>query len=287
MSLSAASFEFVRTVLRERSAHCLEDDKAYLVETRLLAVAQQHGFASVEALVLRLRSRRNERLLEEVVEAMTINETFFFRDGQPFEILRKVILPELVSRRTDVRSLNIWCAACSSGQEPYSVAILLRQHFPALAGWTIRLLASDLSSAMLGRARRGRYSELEVSRGLPPELRVTYFQKQEDGWQIRDEIRRMVEFHRINLSGSWLGLPPLDLVLLRNVLIYFDLPTKQQILEKVRRVLRPDGYLLLGGAETTHNLDDRFIPVSYEQASFFRLPGAPAECEPGSAAKSG
>jgi chemotaxis protein methyltransferase CheR len=271
MTLSRASFEFVRTVLRQRSAHALEDDKTYLVETRLLPVARRHGFPSVEDLVLRLRSRANERLLGELVEAMTINETFFFRDGHPFEVLREVVLPELIRRRAEVRCLNIWCAACSSGQEPYSVALLLRRDFPALSGWNLRVIGSDLSTAMLERARRGRYSELEVSRGLAPELLAAYFQKQTDGWQLEDDIRRMVEFLCINLSGAWPALPPLDLVLLRNVLIYFDVPTKQHILDKVRTVLQPDGYLLLGGAETTHNLNDRFLPVTWGQTSFFQL----------------
>jgi chemotaxis protein methyltransferase CheR len=271
MTLSQASFEFVRAALRERSAHALEDDKTYLVETRLLPVARRHGFPSVEDLVLCLRSRANESLLGELVEAMTINETFFFRDDHPFDVLREVVLPELVRRRAEVRCLNIWCAACSSGQEPYSVALLLRHYFPALSAWNVRLIGSDLSTAMLERARRGLYSELEVSRGLPPELLAAYFQKQKDGWQLQDEIRRMVEFLCINLSSAWPALPPLDLVLLRNVLIYFDVPTKQQILDKVRSLLQPDGSLLLGGAETTHNLSDSFLPVAVGQTSFFRL----------------
>jgi chemotaxis protein methyltransferase CheR len=271
MTLSKASFAYVRTVLQERSGHFLEDDKAYLVETRLLPVARRHGFTSVEDLMRRLRGRRSERLLGEVVEAMTINETFFFRDGHPFEALRGTVLPELIRVRAESRSLNIWSAACSSGQEPYSVALLLRHHFPALSGWNIRLIASDLSEGMLGRARLGRYSELEVSRGLPPELLDAHFQKHGDGWQIREEIRRMVEFHSINLIGTWPELPPLDLVVLRNVLIYFELPTRRRILERVRRLIRPDGYLLLGGAETTHNLDDGFRSVAFDQVSFFQL----------------
>jgi chemotaxis protein methyltransferase CheR len=270
MSLSRASFEFVRTALRQRSGHHLEDDKAYLVETRLLAVARRRGFASVEDLVLRLRSRGDESLLGELVEAMAITETHFFRDGHPFEVLRQRVLPDLVERRASVRALNVWSAACASGQEVYSVAILLRQHTPDLSGWNIRLIASDLSGAMLTRARQGCYTELEVSRGLSPELLKGYFQEQEDGWQIRDDIRRMVEFRSINLSGPWPDLPPLDLVLLRNVLIYFDAPTRRQILDRVRRVIQPDGYLLLGGAETTHNLSDDFEPVSFGPVSFFR-----------------
>src|SRR5262249_4870125 len=190
--LRGARFEYVRAVLGERSAHSLDDDKVYLVETRLFPVARRHGFESVEDLVLRLRSRRNEKLLCELVEAMTINETFFFRDGHPFDALRQTVLPELVRRRAEVRCLNILSAACSSGQDPYSMAILLRQHSPALSGWTIRLIGSDLSEAMLERARQGCYTELETSRGLAPELLDAYFQKQEDGWQVRDEMRRMV-----------------------------------------------------------------------------------------------
>jgi chemotaxis protein methyltransferase CheR len=181
------------------------------------------------------------------------------------------VLPELVRRRADVRRLTIWSAACSSGQEPYSVAILCRHHFPDLAGWNVRLIASDLSTAMLERARRGLYSGLEVSRGLSAELLGAYFEQQADGWQVRDDIRRMVEFRPINLSSAWPELPPLDLVLLRNVLIYFDVPSRQQMLDRVRKVLQPDGYLLLGGAETTLNLSDGFLPVSFDQTSFFRL----------------
>ncbi len=276
MSLSRASFEYVRALLRDRSAHHLEDDKVYLVETRLLPVARGHGFKSVEDLVLRLRGRANERLIGEMVEAMTINETSFFRDRHPFEVLRQTVLPELIQRRAGVRRLNIWSSACSSGQEAYSVAILLRHHFPTLAGWDICLIASDLSGAMLGRARRGLYSELEVSRGLLPELLPEYFRCGEGGWQIRDDIRRMVEFRSINLNGVWPELPSLDLVLMRNVLIYFAGPTRQRILAKVRRLLQSDGYLLLGGAETTRNLDDGFHPVAFGNVSFFR-PRAPSD----------
>jgi chemotaxis protein methyltransferase CheR len=270
MSLSQASFDFVRALVRERSAQVLEDDKAYLVETRLLPVARRHGFTTIDALVQRLQGRRNEMVVADLVEAMTINETFFFRDGRPFEVLRQTVLPELIQRRAGVRFLNVWSAACSSGQEVYSIAILLRHHFPSLAQWTVRLLASDLSGAMLTRARQGWYSELEISRGLQPELLQAYFRKQGDGWQVRDDLRQMVEFRPINLSGPWPELPPLDLVVMRNVLIYFDGPTKQQILAKIRRVIQPDGYLLLGGAETTYNLDDGFEPVTFDQVSFFR-----------------
>jgi chemotaxis protein methyltransferase CheR len=270
MSLSSASFEYVRSTLRQRSAHHLEDDKAYLVETRLAPVARRHGFESVEAFVLRVRARENEKLLAEIVEAMTINETFFFRDEQPFVVLRDQVLPELVRRRASTRTLNIWSAACSSGQEAYSIAILLCHYFPMLAGWNVRVIASDLSSEMLERARKGRYTDLEVSRGLAPELLAAHFEKHNNHWLVRPEARRLVDFHCINLHGPWPSLPPLDVVLLRNVLIYFHLAAKQQVLERARRALCPDGYLLLGGAETTHNVTDGFQPVSFDQVSFFQ-----------------
>jgi chemotaxis protein methyltransferase CheR len=276
MSLSRASFEYARALLRQRSGQQLEDDKGYLVETRLAPLAHRLGLPSVEILLTRLAVRPDEALLAEVVELMTINETFFFRDTAPFEALRRRVLPELVGRRTAERRLTVWCAACSSGQEPYSVAMLLGGDFPALAGWEVRLIASDLSGAMLERARRGLYSRLEVSRGLPADLLRDYFEEQTDGWRIKDDIRRSVEFRSINLSGGWPELPLMDLILLRNVLIYFDAATKQRILAKVRQLLRPDGYLMLGAGETTQNLDDSFAAVQVDEASFFRPRPRPA-----------
>lgn len=270
MTLSRENFDHVRILLRQRSGHVLEEDKVYLVETRLLSLAIRHGFPTVDDLVLSLRGRRSESLIGEVVEAMTINETYFFRDGHPFEALRQTVLPELIRSRAATRTLNIWSAACSSGQEPYSVALILRHYFPVLADWNIRLIATDLSLGMLERARTGRYSDLEVSRGLPPHLLDAYFKREQGGWQIREEIRRMVDFRPLNLSGVWPWLPFLDLVLMRNVLIYFDVTTRQQILDRVHRMIQPDGYLILGGAETTHNLTDCFVPVSFQQTTMFR-----------------
>jgi chemotaxis protein methyltransferase CheR len=274
MTLSEESFRYVRALLRQRSAHHLDDDKGYLVETRLLPLARRLGFDSVEGLVRRLRDRPDEGVLVAVVEAMTINETFFFRDDDPFEALRQGVLPELVQLRARERTLTVWSAACASGQEPYSVAILLRRHFPELAGWNVRLIASDLSTAMVERARRGVYSGLEVSRGLTPELLAAHFVRREGGWQVLDDVRRMVDFRVVNLGGLWPPLPTLDLVLLRNVLIYFDVPSRQRLLGRVREVLRPDGYLMLGGAETTYGLDNGFVPTTFGRASFFRPGGA-------------
>jgi chemotaxis protein methyltransferase CheR len=271
MSISAASFEYVRQALRSHSGQQLGDDKVYLVETRLFPLARQSGFGSVEDLLLRLRSDNDAELLAHVLDAMAINETSFFRDGRPFDDLREVILPELIQRRAGERQLNVWSAACASGQEPYSLALLLRASFPALEGWTVRLLGTDLSRVMLARARRGCYSALEVGRGVPADLLARYFRRVSDGWQVVEEVRRLVEFLPVNLVERWPALPLMDLVLMRNVLIYFDVPTRQRVLAGVRRVLRPDGYLMLGGAETTHNIDDGFEVVQAGATTVYRL----------------
>jgi chemotaxis protein methyltransferase CheR len=271
VALSQADFDFVRALVQQRSAIVLESDKAYLVETRLLPLARREGLDSVRALVARLSVGPGNGLHEQVVEAMTTNETFFFRDASPFEGLRQAVLPDLVRRRAAERRLHIWSAACSSGQEPYSVAMLLREHRCVPEGWGVRILASDLSAAMLERAREGRYSQLEVSRGLPAALLAKYFERQGPEWQIKAELRRMVELSRVNLIEAWPAQPPLDVVLLRNVLIYFDVPTKKRILANVRRVLRPDGYLFLGGAETTLNLDDAYERAPLGGVSCYRL----------------
>lgn len=277
MSLSRESFDYVRALLRERSGHALDDDKTYLVETRLFAIARRHGLESVEHLAIRLRSRSNAALESEIVEAMAVNETMFFRDAGAFEALRRTVIPQLVARRAADRCLNVWCAACSSGQEAYSVAILLCRHLPTLSDWRIRIIASDLSTAMLRRVRQGRYSELEATRGLPAELLDACFHRVDGGWQIDDKLREMLDVRQINLSEAWPALPPCDLVLLRNVLIYFDAASRRRILDRLRGVLRPDGYLMLGGAESTFNLTDAFVPVSLDEASFFCLRSSAAE----------
>ncbi|MGH9447614.1 MAG: CheR family methyltransferase [Terriglobia bacterium] len=272
MALSAAEFEYVRTLLREHSALSMDEDKQYLVESRLEPLAQEEGFPSLQSLILRLKSEPSTSSLHrKVVDAMTTNETSFFRDVRPFRLLEQLALPQLVTRRASERSLNIWCAASSSGQEPYSVAMLLRESFPTLVSWRIRLIASDISDAMLCRCRIGRYSQLEVDRGLPAAMRVKYFRKVGTEWEIDEEVRRMVEFHRINLIDSWPGLPSLDLIMMRNVLIYFEVERKKEILEKARSLLRADGYLLLGGAETTLNIDDFFEPIQFAQTSCYQL----------------
>jgi chemotaxis protein methyltransferase CheR len=269
--MTALDFELVRKVLLERTAIVLEAGKEYLVETRLAPLVRQLNLSSLEELLARLRFQPDNGLHRQIVEAMVTTESSFFRDHHPFEALRKVVLPDLLNRRRAERSLQIWCAASSTGQEPYSLALLLREHFPELAGWRISLLASDISGEVLARAREGRYRQIEVNRGLPASLLVKYFEQHGTDWQLKPHIRHMVEFKEINLAQGWPQLPPMDLVLIRNVMIYFEVDTKRKILGKVARLLRPDGYLLLGGAETTLNLDDSYRRVEPLRAGFYQL----------------
>jgi chemotaxis protein methyltransferase CheR len=271
MSLSQTEFAYIRALVQKRSAIVLEADKVYLAEARLGSLARREGFDSMAAFMVYLLARPSMGLHQKVVEAMTTNETSFFRDIHPFTGLRQTVLPALIKARSAERRLHIWSAACSSGQEPFSVAMLLREYFPSLTGWNLRIIGSDLSTAMLERARRGRYTQMEVNRGLPAQLLVKHFRKDGADWQLKDEIRKMVEFSSINLIDDWPALPPLDLILLRNVLIYFDVPTRKQILKKIRRVLRPQGYLFLGGAETTFNLDEGFERVQLDKFSGYRV----------------
>jgi chemotaxis protein methyltransferase CheR len=265
--------DFIRGFFRERSGVVLEADKRYLVEGRLAPLLRELSLASLGELVGRLRARPDGDLHTRVVELLVTGESSFFRDHHPFETLRTTVLPELVRRRSRERRLNVWCAACSAGQEPYSVAMLLREHFPELADWKASLLATDLSHAALARAREGRYNQIEVNRGLPALFLVRYFRQHGAQWQLNTDVRGMVEFRQMNLTRPWPPLPRMDLVLLRNVLIYFDVETRKSILGRLAGLLPPDGYLLLGGAETTYNLDDSYRRVEQLKGGFYQRVG--------------
>ena len=271
MTTSSVSFDYIRKLVREYSAVALEPDKEYLIELRLAPLARRVGADSTAELIAQLQSQPFSSLHQQAIEALMTNETFFFRDLYPFELLQNLVLPEFLKQRAVERTLNIWCAACSSGQEPYSVAMIIREHFPMLANWKLQLIASDVSGEILARARQGLYNQLEVKRGLPEALRKKYFQKQGNEWQIKQDIRSMIEFRQLNLIESWLLLPTIDIIFMRNVLIYFDLETKKTILGKVRRLLKPDGYLFLGGGETTINLDNAFERVQLNKGVCYRL----------------
>jgi chemotaxis protein methyltransferase CheR len=271
--MTREEFDTICRLVMQRSAIVLEPGKEYLVESRLMPIVRQLQLGSISELVARLREQTSNGLATRIVEAMVTTETLFFRDHAPFEALKKVVIPELLHKRRDERRLTVWCAASSSGQEPYSLAILLREHFPELAGWKLQLLATDLSGEMLTRAREGRYSQLEVNRGLPAPLLVKYFRQHGTTWQLQQNIRDMVDFQPLNLVETWPYLPRMDLVLIRNVMIYFDIPTKKAILGQLARTLRPDGYLLLGSAETTFNIDSSYQRVEHLKVGFYQLTG--------------
>jgi chemotaxis protein methyltransferase CheR len=254
-TVSPADFDFLRGLLRSKSAIVLDDGKEYLVESRLAPVLREAQIPTIRDLVQSLRGR-NAALEGKVVDAMTTNETSWFRDIHPFEAMRTTLLPELLERRKSSQEITIWCAAASSGQEPYSLAMLIREHFPQLAGWSVRIIATDLSPSMIDRARGGRYSQLEMNRGLPAAYLVKYFERVGAEWLVKSQLRSMVEYKLLNLAEPWPTMPALDMLFIRNVLIYFDRDTKRSILGNARKVLRSDGTLVLGSSETTFNIDD-------------------------------
>ncbi len=272
-TLAASEFDWVCRLVRRRSAIVLEPGKEYLVESRLLPVARSSGETSVAALVARLKREPEGRLSDAVIDAMTTNETSFFRDQHPFDALSRHVLPELLRKRATERRLSIWCSAASAGQEPYTIAMLVQEALRTSPGTTASLLATDISEQMLARTRAGRYSQLEVNRGLPIGMLVKWFDKVGTEWQVKQELRSMVQTRLVNLAVPLPVLGQHDVVFLRNVLIYFDTATKRQVLERVRRVLRPDGYLFLGGAETTLNLDGAWERVVLDRATVYRPRG--------------
>ena len=271
-SIEGTDFQYVREMVKDHTAIALDDTKVYLINARLLPIARNADFPSVVALIKHLRSRPFGGLHTLAVEAIVTTETSFFRDFFPFEALRKEVIPQLMERRRESnRSLTIWSAGCSSGQEPYSIAMMLREAFPELVTWNTHLLASDVSRGMLERSQNGTYSQTEVNRGLPAPMLVKFFHQQGTTWQLSDKIRKMVRFFHHNLARDLPTLPPVDILAMRNVLIYFDVDTKRMVLDRVRRHLRPGGLLILGTAETTLNLDDRFERVRYGRAVFYRV----------------
>lgn len=252
--LDPLAFDFLSNLVRERSAIVLQPSKMYLIDARLSPVAKAEGLENVQALVEMIRKTKNPRLIQTVVEKMTTNETSFFRDLHPFDALKAQIIPQLIASREKTRQLNIWSNACSSGQEIYSVAMLLRENFPQLKDWRINLIASDLSTEILERAKSGVFNQTEVNRGLPMPYLLKYFTKEGLTWRIKDEIRSMVQFQVVNLITPFPTLPKFDIVFLRNVLIYFDAESKSKILQKIHSQMLSDSYLFLGAAETTLGL---------------------------------
>lgn len=270
--MTQADYDFLRAVLKERSGLVLAAGKQYLVESRLVPVARKAGLPGLAALLQKLRNPA-EPLIAEVVEAMTTNESFFFRDKVPFEQFRDTMMPALLAARRN-RQIRIWCAAAATGQEPYSLAMCLREMREKIAGWRIEILATDISMEVLEKARAGIYSQFEVQRGLPIALLVKYFSQVGDLWRIAPEIRAMVQFRPLNLLRECSHLGAFDVVFCRNVLIYFDQDTKTKVLQNLAQMTRADGYLVLGAAETVVGLTDAFAPAPDRRGLYVPTPMA-------------
>jgi chemotaxis protein methyltransferase CheR len=268
--ITAENYAFLQSQVYRDSGIVLDETKLYLIESRLMPIVQKQKLQSLNDLCALLRAVDGSALRQQVVEAMTTNETLFFRDVAAFDALQKIILPELIEARKATRILSFWSAAASSGQEAYSLAMMLLEM--GLTGWKIRILGTDLNGQILDRARAGRYLQIEVNRGLPAKLLVKYFQRAGLEWQIKDEVRRMVDFRPFDLRMSMRSMGPFDLIFCRNVLIYFDTETKKRILAELRGALFNKGLLMLGAAESTFNLDDQFARKSIGQATFYQAP---------------
>jgi chemotaxis protein methyltransferase CheR len=268
-------YDFLRKCLKERSGLVLSADKQYLVESRLLPVARKAGLATLRELVAVLKLGNAEALMTAVVEAMTTNESLFFRDKVPFEHFRSTILPALMAARRATRTIRIWCAAAATGQEPYSLAIILREMERELAGWRIDLVATDLSNEVLEKARQGIYSHFEVQRGLPIHLLIRYFTPSGDMWRLAPELRAMVRYRQLNLLSDFSHLGVFDLIFCRNVLIYFDQQTKIDLLERLAQTVTGDGYLVLGAAETVVGLTDSFMIIPDKRGLYAPNPRLP------------
>ncbi|MCF4165184.1 protein-glutamate O-methyltransferase [Zavarzinia compransoris] len=258
--MSPQDFQFLSDLLKAKSGLVLTSDKGYLVESRLLPIARKRGLGSLDGLIAALRGR-DMALTSEVVEAMTTNESFFFRDNTPFDTFKAHVLPHLLATRATSKRIRIWSAAASTGQEPYSLAMILAEQKAALAGWRVEILGTDISSEVLTRARAGLYTQFEVQRGLPIQLLVKYFKKEGEQWRIAPEIRAMVQYREFNLLDNFAALGRFDVVFCRNVLIYFDQPTKAKVLDRLAQGMADDGMLFLGAAETVLGLSNRFRPV--------------------------
>ncbi len=254
--MNSSDFDFVSGLLRRRAGIQLTTDKTYLLESRLAPLARKEGLASIEDLLQVVRSRRDERLISQIVDVMTTNETFFFRDKTPFDLMKNVALPELTAQRKP--RLRIWCAACSTGQEPYSLAMMLEDNPALTKGASVEIVATDISPRVLEKAKSGLYSQFEVQRGLPIQMMMKYFTQKDDLWQISDKIRSMVTFREHNLMDQPSMFGKFDVVFIRNVLIYFDPPTKGAVLERVSSVMNPGGFVLLGAAETVIGITKKF-----------------------------
>ena len=274
--MTPLDYDFLRGFLKQRSGLVLSNDKQYLIESRLMPIVRKQGLTGLSDLVQKLKAPGSESLAARVTEAMTTNESFFFRDKTPFDHFKEVMLPALLKARATKRYIRIWCAAASTGQEPYSLAMILKEMGPQLAGWRFEIIGTDLSGDVLERAKAGVYTQFEVQRGLPIQMLLKYFAQNGDQWTISQEIRSMVHYRTLNLLNDFSALGQFDVVYCRNVLIYFDQPTKIDVLNRTAKLTAPDGYLLLGAAETVVGLTDSFKPITDRRGLYVPTTKAPA-----------
>lgn len=272
--MTPVDFDFLRKLLKDRSGLVLAAEKQYLAESRLLPLARRRGLETLTQLIAQLRTQAPSALASEVVDAMTTNETFFFRDKIPFDLLRDTMMPALIRARAHTKRIRIWCTAASTGQEPYSIAMTLKAMGERLTGYRVDILATDIAGEVVERGKAGVYSQFEVQRGLPVQMLVRHFTQTGEQWQIAPEIRDMVQFRPLNLLNGFAPLGMFDIVFCRNVLIYFDQPTKNGVLERIARQMPEDGYLVLGAAETVVGLTDALKPVADKRGLY--VPNAEA-----------
>ena len=272
--MTQREFEFLCKFLKERSGLMLLPTKQYLVESRLMPVVRRAKLAGIGELVKRLQEPAAEALRVEVTEAMTINESFFLRDKIPFDRFRDTMLPGLLSARRPRKRIRIWCAAAATGQEPYSLAMILDAAASMLEGWRVEILATDISHEMIERARAGTYNQFEVQRGLPVQMLLKHFEQVGDQWRINEKLRGLVQFRQMNLLDDFASLGTFDVIFCRNVLIYFDTSTKVAVLERLSQVLARDGFLVLGAAETVVGLTGAFVPHPDKRGLYVRAPAA-------------
>lgn len=271
--MSPEDYKYITDFLLETTGLSLGENKEYLLEARLIPLAQTHGMNSIQDLVLSLRSGIDPTLRQDIMEAMTTNESSFFRDRRPFDELKNSILPDIIAERSTTQKLRIWCSACSHGQEPYSIVMTLREHFPELADWNIQIVATDLCTKALNRAEEGIYSQFEVQRGLPVQLLMKYFEQCEQGWKIKSDSGVNIQWKRLNLLEDFKHLGMFDIVFCRNVLIYFKPEMKKNILNRISEQMHSSGVLLLGAAETVLGISDNYSKLSGCQSAIYQLAG--------------
>jgi len=273
-----SDFDLYKDLLKEKSGLTLTPDKSYLLDSRLTPVARKWNYANLEVMTMALRAMPPADLLKDVVEAMTTNETSFYRDSKPFDQFRDIIIPHLLKTRPSKR-VRIWCAASSTGQEPYSLAMLIKENAAKLPGWNFEIVATDIDTTVLESARKAEYSQFEVQRGLPIQMLMKYFEQKADRWALKQEIKSMVQFKYFNLLEPMATLGKFDIIFCRNVLIYFDRDTKAKVLQNMSTLIPDDGFVILGGAETVLGITDAFKPMDNTRGIYIK-PSSTATAAP-------